>query len=154
VSRARLVAYWVTTGLVAFFMLSGGVTQVLHVPGSMEAFAALGYPVHFVTLLGLWKILAAPALLAPKFPRLKEWAYAGIAFDLSGAAFAWASVGGGDRAAGPLGTAGHILAPLAILALAMTSWGLRPGSRKLAATVVPSAGPSKFPVGLQPALDA
>ena len=153
-SRARLVAYWATTGLVAFCMLSGGVTQVLHVQGSMEAFAALGYPVHFVTLLGIWKILAAPALLAPKFPRLKEWAYAGIAFDLSGGAFAWASVGGGGPAAGPLGTAGHVIAPLAILALAVTSWALRPDSRKLVATAATSKGPSNSPSDLVPAVGA
>jgi hypothetical protein len=77
--------------------------------------------------LGIWKILGALALLAPRFPRLKEWAYAGIAFDLTGAAFAWAVVVDSDA----LGNVGHIIAPLSGLALALTSWALRPDSRKL-----------------------
>jgi uncharacterized membrane protein YphA (DoxX/SURF4 family) len=126
-TRSRLVAYWVTTGLVASSMLSGGVTHVLHVPASVEAFVHLGYPLHFVTLLGIWKILGALALLAPKLPRLKEWAYAGITFDLTGAAFAWAAVGGSDT----LSNTGHIIVPLVGLALALTSWALRPDSRRL-----------------------
>ena len=92
-SRSRLVACWVTTGLVASSMLSAGVAHVLHVPASVDGFVRLGYPLHFVTLLGIWKILGALALLAPKFPRLTEWAHAGIAFDLTGAAFACAVVG-------------------------------------------------------------
>lgn len=61
-SRSRLVAYWVTTGLVASFMLSAGVAHVLHVPASVDGFVRLGYPLHFVTLLGIWKILGALAL--------------------------------------------------------------------------------------------
>ncbi|HMG52883.1 MAG TPA: DoxX family protein [Kofleriaceae bacterium] len=126
-SRPRLVVYWVTTGLVAASMASGGVTHVLRVPASVEAFVYLGYPLHFVTLLGIWKILGALALLAPGFPRLKEWAYAGITFDLTGAAFAWAAVGTSDS----VGNVGHIIVPLVGLALALTSWALRPDSRRL-----------------------
>ncbi|MEO7729821.1 MAG: DoxX family protein [Kofleriaceae bacterium] len=121
------MAYWLTTGLVALSMLSGGVTQVLHVAASVEGFVRLGYPLHFVTLLGLWKILGAVTLLAPKLPRLKEWAYAGITIDLTGAAFAWAAVGERDS----MSNAGHIIVPLVGLALALTSWALRPASRKL-----------------------
>jgi len=127
VSRSRLVPYWVTTGLVALGMVSGGVAQVLHVPANVDGFVRLGYPLHFVTLLGIWKILGALAVLAPRFPRLKEWAYAGIVFDLTGAAFAWAVVRDSDA----LSNAGHIFAPLAGLALALTSWALRPDSRRL-----------------------
>ncbi|WP_437276021.1 DoxX family protein [Sorangium sp. So ce375] len=126
-SRARVVAYWVTTGLVASSMVSGGVAHVLHAPASVDGFVRLGYPLHFVTLLGIWKILGALALLAPKFPRLKEWAYAGLVFDLTGAAFAWAAVGASDSTS----NAGHIVAPLVVLALAVTSWALRPDSRKV-----------------------
>jgi uncharacterized membrane protein len=127
VNRARLVAYWVTTGLVASSMISGGVAHVLHAPASVDGFVRLGYPLHFVTLLGIWKILGALALLAPKFPRLKEWAYAGLVFDLTGAAFAWAAVGASDS----MSNVGHIIAPLVVLALAVTSWALRPDSRKV-----------------------
>jgi len=126
-SRSRAVAYWVTTGLVTLSMLSGGVAHVVHAPASVDGFVRLGYPLHFVTLLGIWKILGAVALLAPRLPRLKEWAYAGVVFDLTGAAFAWAAVGESDS----LGNAGHIIVPLVGLALALTSWALRPSSRKL-----------------------
>jgi uncharacterized membrane protein YphA (DoxX/SURF4 family) len=107
-------------------MLSGGVAHLLHVQSSVDGFVHLGYPLHFVTLLGIWKVLGALALLAPKLPRLKEWAYAGIVFDLTGAAFAWAAVG--DETGG---SASHIIAPLVLLALAATSWALRPASRRL-----------------------
>ena len=127
-SRLKLLAYWVVTTLVALSMFSGGVTQVLRVQACVDAFVHLGYPLHFVTLLGVWKILGAIALLAPGFPRLKEWAYAGITIDLSGAAFAWAAVGGGDA---NLGNSGHIIVPLVGLALALASWALRPESRRL-----------------------
>ncbi|WP_437523769.1 DoxX family protein [Sorangium sp. So ce726] len=125
--RARLVAYWVTTGLVASSLVSGGVAHVLHAPESVDGFVRLGYPLHFVTFLGIWKILGALALLAPRFPRLKEWAYAGLVFDLTGAAYAWAAVGASDS----MSNAGHIIAPLVVLALAVTSWALRPDSRRL-----------------------
>lgn len=126
-TRPRLVAYWVTTGLIALVMISGGFTHVFRVQSSVESLVHLGYPLHFVTLLGIWKILGGLALLAPGIPRVKEWAYAGIAFDLSGAAVAWAAVGAGDSGA----TAGHVLTPLVILAIAVASWALRPASRKL-----------------------
>ncbi len=125
-SIGKTAAYWGATGLVALFMLSGGVAHVLQVQASVDGFVALGYPLHFVTLLGIWKLLGALAILAPKLPRLKEWAYAGIVFDLTGAAFAWASVG---DAAGSTGS--HIVAPLVLLGLAGVSWALRPDSRKL-----------------------
>ena len=84
--------------------------------------AALGYPAYFVTILGARKLLGGLALLAPRLPRLKEWAYAGIAFDLTGAAFSHAAV------AHP---AAKVIAPLVILGLAAASWALRPASRRL-----------------------
>lgn len=110
-SRPKLVTHRVTTGWVALGMVSSGVAHVLRVPASLEGFAILG----------------AIALLAPGFPRLKEWADAGITIDLTGAAFAWSVVGAGDAAS----TAGHIAAPLVGLALTAASWALRPDSRRL-----------------------
>jgi uncharacterized membrane protein YphA (DoxX/SURF4 family) len=77
-SIGKTAAYWGATGLVALFMLSGGVAHVLHLQASVDGFVALGYPLHFVTLLGIWKLLGALAILAPKLPRLKEWAHAGV----------------------------------------------------------------------------
>lgn len=128
-SRAKVIAYWVTTVWVALSMGGGGVAHVLHVQQTVAGFVTLGYPLHVVTLLGIWKILGAVALLVPKFPRLKEWAYAGFVFDLTGAAFAWAATGARDA---DVSNTGHIAAALMGLPLVFASWALRPESRRLA----------------------
>jgi uncharacterized membrane protein YphA (DoxX/SURF4 family) len=122
--KAKNIAYWTTTVLIAFFIGSGGVAQVAHVKETVDGFVhILGYPAYFVTILGVWKVLGAIAILVPGFPRLKEWVYAGIFFDLTGAAASNASVGG-------YGAYGfHIIAPLAIAGLLVASWALRPQSR-------------------------
>ena len=124
--RAKNIAYWITTGLVAFFIGPGGVAQVARVPGTVNGFVhILGYPAYFVVILGVWKVLGTIAILVPRFPRLKEWAYAGIFFDLTGAIASNASVGG-------YGAYGfHIIAPLVIAGLAVASWALRPQSRTI-----------------------
>jgi DoxX-like family len=85
----------------------------------------LGYPLYFFAILGFWKLLGAIAILVPRFPRLKEWAYAGIFFDLTGAAASCAAVGGYGV------YAFHVLAPLFLACLTMASWALRPQSRVL-----------------------
>ncbi|HZC43689.1 MAG TPA: DoxX family protein [Acidobacteriaceae bacterium] len=124
--KSKNVAYWITTVLIAFFIGSGGVMQVARVPATVDGFVRiLHYPAYFVTILGVWKVLGAIAILVPRFPRLKEWAYAGIIFDLTGAAASVASVG--DYGA----YAFHILAPLIIAGLTVASWALRPPSRKI-----------------------
>ena len=88
----------------------------------------MGYPTYFMTIHTIWCILAGVALIVPRFPRLKEWAYAGFFFDLTSAAIARAAVG--DAAA-------DIIAPLVFLALVLASWALRPASRKLASASAP-----------------
>ena len=120
----RSIGYWTSTTLVALAFLSGGVFSLLGLEGPRQGMAALGYPAYFVILLGIWKVLGALAILAPRFPLLKEWAYAGIAFDLTGAAVSHAAVG--DPAA-------KVIAPLVFLAIAAASWRLRPASRRLEA---------------------
>ena len=93
--KAKNIVYWTTTVLIAFFIGSGGVAQLARVPDTVDGFVhILGYPLYFVTILGVWKVLGAIAILVPRFPRLKEWAYAGIFFDLTGAAASSAAVGG------------------------------------------------------------
>jgi uncharacterized membrane protein YphA (DoxX/SURF4 family) len=88
----RVISYWVTTMVTALELLAGGVTDLIHgrtalVAGDPVALvlAHLGYPVYLLTILGVWKLLGAIALLAPRFPRLKEWAYAGSFFVYAGA---------------------------------------------------------------------
>ena len=124
--KAKIIAYWTTTILVAFFIGSGGVAQLAQYQGNPHGVVpVLGYPMYFFAILGVWKVLGAIAILVPRFPRLKEWAYAGIFFDLTGAAASCAAVGG-------YGAYGfHVLAPLFICVLAVASWALRPDSRKI-----------------------
>ena len=84
--KFRNIGYWVATGLVALGFAFGGIMDVMRSPEVVAGMAHLGYPAYFATLLGIWKILGAIAILAPGFPRVKEWAYAGMFFDLTGAA--------------------------------------------------------------------
>ena len=132
--KIKSIAYWVMTIFVALPIGSGGVAQVLRLQQNVDGFVhVLGYPLYFVTILGVWKILGAIAILVPGFPRLKEWAYAGIFFDLTGAAATWAAVGGS-------GEAMHIVAPLIITGFTMVSWALRPPSRVIGVIVPAKSG--------------
>lgn len=130
--NTKNIAYWATTGLVAFAFLGGGAADLSRSEDVLAGMAHLGYPVYFATILGIWKILGAVALVAPGFPRLKEWAYAGIFFDLTGAAASHAASGDG---------ADKVMVPLVILGLAVASWALRPAARRLAAGAQPVALP-------------
>ncbi len=96
--------------------------QILRTPDSVAGVVKLGYPVYFVVLLGVWKALGAAVIVAPRLPRLKEWAYAGIVFDLTGAAVSHAASGS---------SAGNVVGPLLFTLLALASWALRPESRTL-----------------------
>jgi uncharacterized membrane protein YphA (DoxX/SURF4 family) len=120
--NTRLIAYWIATALTAFVFLSGGPPEIARYQPVMQGMRHLGYPDYFMVILGVWKILGGLVVLAPGLPRLKEWAYAGMLFDLSGAAASHASVGDPVM---------KIATPLIILGVVMASWALRPESRKL-----------------------
>jgi uncharacterized membrane protein YphA (DoxX/SURF4 family) len=120
--KGRRIGYWVATALTAFVFLSGGVMDIIQPPELLKGMTDLGYTAYFTTILGVWKVLGGITVLVPRFPRLKEWAYAGMFFDLSGASASHASVG--DPVA-------KIVTPLIILGIVMASWALRPESRKL-----------------------
>ena len=132
--KAKKIAYWTTTILVAFFV-SGGVVQIAQFKANPHGVVPeLGYPMYFFAIIGVWKVLGAIAILVPRFPRLKEWAYAGIFFDLTGAAASCAAVGG-------YGAYGfHVIAPLLIAVLAVTSWALRPPSRTIGVLIPATNG--------------
>ena len=123
--KTRSIVYWTTTVLVAFFM-SGGIAQLVQYRANPHGVVPdLGYPMYFFAILGVWKVLGAIAILVPRFRRLKEWAYAGIFFDLTGAAASCAAVGG-------YGAYGfHVIAPLIIAGITVASWALRPESRRI-----------------------
>jgi len=125
-SKGRTVVYWIMTALVAFFIGSGGIAQVMQYFASPHAVVpVLGYPMYFFAILGFWKFFGALTILVPRFPRLKEWAYAGIFFDLTGAAASNAMSGG-------YGAYGfHVIAPLIITGFMLVSWALSPPRRTL-----------------------
>jgi uncharacterized membrane protein YphA (DoxX/SURF4 family) len=123
--------YWTTTILIALAFLSGGAAYLGRAEFAASGLAELGYPPYFITILGVWKVLGALAILAPRLPRLKEWAYAGIAFDLTGAAFSHAAFGH---------PAAKMIAPLVLLGITVASWTLRPPSRKLGASIPQAKG--------------
>ncbi|MEO8573568.1 MAG: DoxX family protein [Pyrinomonadaceae bacterium] len=87
------IAYWTVTALMAGFMLMTSLPDVLMVEGAMEMFRHLGYPSYFVPFVGVAKILGVITVLVPGFRRLKEWAYAGLVFDLIGAFYSHLSLG-------------------------------------------------------------
>ena len=126
--KLKSIAYWVTTTLIAAAFLLSGVIDAAARPPAVAFVAHLGYPAYFCTMIGVWKVLGGVALLAPRFPRLKEWAYAGILFDLTGAAISHAASGD---------SASHVMVPLTFASIACVSWMLRPHSRMLV-TLVPA----------------
>ena len=122
-SWGRTIAYWLTTAVMIFVMGSGGVADTMRIPAVTEGMSHLGYSTYFCVILGVWKVLAAVAFVIPRTPRLKEWAYAGTFFDLTGAAASHFAVG--DP---PL----KVVAPLIFVLITVASWALRPPSRRLA----------------------
>lgn len=122
-SRRHIIAYWVTTALVIFELALGGVWDVLRVPQVRGLIERLGYPAYFPVILGIWKLLGAVALVIPRFPRLKEWAYAGVFFDLTGAV--------ASLFASELIDVGTMAYPIIMTGVAVASWALRPSSRRL-----------------------
>jgi uncharacterized membrane protein YphA (DoxX/SURF4 family) len=120
--RNQVVVYWVTTALLALELALGGVWDVLRVPQVREVTDRLGYPTYFLVILGVWKLLGAIALIVPRFPRLKEWAYAGVVFNLTGALASHVVSRVIDA-----GTLGYLLVMMGVTA---ASWFSRPPSRR------------------------
>ena len=118
----RLIGYWIFTALTAFIFLAGGAVDVARPEFAVQGITHLGYPVYFMVILGVWKVLGGVAVLLPGTPRLKEWAYAGMFFNLSSAAISHAAVGD---------AVGEMLTPLVILGFVAASWALRPADRML-----------------------
>jgi uncharacterized membrane protein YphA (DoxX/SURF4 family) len=120
--KAQSIGYWICTVLIGLSFLSGGAAHLLSVPQVVEGITHLGYPAYFVTILGIWKVLGAAAILIPGFVLIKEWAYAGMFFELTGATASHVASGSDVR---------HIVVPLMLAALVVASWALRPESRRL-----------------------
>jgi hypothetical protein len=116
------IFYWIFTGLFGFFMLFSAIPDMLSQPVAIEGMHnGLGYPIYFVPFIGVAKALGVLAILVPGFPRLKEWAYAGLFFDLIGATYSIFAVGN-------IPGVGFMLLPLA---LAIASYVFYTKRRKL-----------------------
>ena len=126
-TKRNKIIYWIATIWLSLGMLSTGTVQLFQIkgdgPGSVDSMIHLGYPVYFVTILGICKILGVVSLLIPKFPLLKEWAYAGFFFMMSGAVFTHIAASN---------SMSEIFPSLLLLILTLVSWYFRPGERKLA----------------------
>ena len=121
--KTKTILFWISTALVALAMLAGGLADLIKPADLVADMGRLGYPVYFMTILGVWKVLGAVAILAPKFPRIKEWAYAGIFFDLSGAFASHLSIGDPITQVIPI---------VVLIGMLSASYTLRPESRRLA----------------------
>ena len=111
------IGFWLVTVVVAFAMIAGGAADFLLIDDVKAGMDHLGYPHYFARLLGVWKVLGGIAILVPDAPKLKEWAYAGIFFDLSGAFVSHVAVGDGiDKLAPPL-----VLAVLLVVSYVLKS---------------------------------
>jgi hypothetical protein len=119
--RYRSVGYWVATVLVAIELGLGGIWDIARIPYVRNLVTHLGYPSYFLVLLGCWKVLGAVALLVPRRPLLKEWAYAGAFFTYTGAIVSHLTTGY---------ALGELPLLVALTALTVLSWALRPPSRR------------------------
>ncbi|GIO29024.1 MULTISPECIES: DoxX family protein [Paenibacillus] len=124
-TNGKKIAYWTVTSLLVVAIMLSGIGQLMQYGGNVELVTNLGYPLYIMTILGIWKVLGAIALLVPGFPRLKEWVHAGIFFLMTGAALSHAF-------ANDYGNYGfNMILPLSYAALNIASWILRPQSRIL-----------------------
>jgi len=121
-TKANKIIYWISTLWLALGMVSTGAVQLFQLKTEVDLTANLGYPAYFITILGIWKFLGVVALLIPKFVLLKEWAYAGFFFVMSGAIFS--HLASGDAV-------NKIFPSLLLLVLTMISWYFRPADRKV-----------------------
>jgi hypothetical protein len=120
--KKKLIWYWIITAILSFFIFSGGLAQAMQLKGVVEGFKPLGYPTYFISIIGVWKVLGVIAILLPKFQLLKEWAYAGIFFAMTGAVIS--HIASDDVNV-------KIIAPFLLAVFTVLSWYLRPADRKI-----------------------
>lgn len=121
-TKRNKIIYWIATGWLALGMMSTGIVQLLQVKEETDMMTHLGYPLYFLTIIGVWKLLGVVAVLVPGFPLVKEWAYAGFFFAMTGAVISHLA-----RADAAL----ELFGPLLLLVLTIVSWYFRPADRKM-----------------------
>ena len=123
-TKRNKIIYWIATVWLALGMVSTAALQLFQGKegqGGADMVTHLGYPVYLLTILGIWKFLGVVAVLIPKFPLLKEWAYAGFFFVMSGAIFSHIASGDSIK---------EIFPSLLLLILTLVSWYFRPADRR------------------------
>jgi hypothetical protein len=120
--KRKLISYWIITGILSFCIFLGGLAQAVLANGVVQGFKPLGYPTYFISLIGVWKMLGVIAILIPNFKLLKEWAYAGIFFAMTGAVIS--HIASNDVHV-------QIIAPFLFAVFTVLSWYLRPADRKI-----------------------
>ena len=121
-TKRNNIIYWTATVILALFMFVGGLAQIFRQKDNVDGIIHLGYPLYFMTILGVWKVLGVITILLPRFPLVKEWAYAGFFFAMTGAVIS--HIASGDQFS-------HFIAPLVFAILTVVSWYFRPAVRRL-----------------------
>ncbi len=121
-TKRNKIMYWIFTIWLALGMTATGIVQLIRVEEEVKNFSHLGFPLYLMTIIGAWKMLGVIAILVPKFPLVKEWAYAGFFFAMSGAVIAHIICGDGGK---------ELFGPLLLLILTVVSWYFRPADRKI-----------------------
>jgi uncharacterized membrane protein len=122
-TKRNKIIYWIATSLLALGMLQSGIFAVLRTKEWVNLVTGLGYPIYFLTILGIWKILGVIAILIPRFKLLKEWAYAGFFFAMTGALVSHLAIG--DYAVKA------IAGPFFQIIFIILSWYFRPADRRI-----------------------
>ncbi|MBR9860552.1 DoxX family protein [bacterium] len=121
-NKRNKIIYWVASIWLALAMLASAVQQIFNIGGFEEIMERLDYPPYFSVIIGIWKVAGVVVLLLPRLPTIKEWAYAGFFFVMTGALFSHIAVGD------PLTEA---IPSIVLLVMVLTSWYFRPLNRKL-----------------------
>jgi uncharacterized membrane protein YphA (DoxX/SURF4 family) len=120
--KASKITYWIATLWLSLGMTATGIVQLMRTDDEVQLMASLSYPVYLLSIIGVWKILGVIAVLVPRFPLVKEWAYAGFFIAMSGAIVSHLIVGHGAK---------ELFGPALLLVLTFVSWYFRPASRRL-----------------------
>ncbi|WP_207425127.1 DoxX family protein [Pedobacter sp. SYSU D00535] len=121
-TKTKKIVFWIATVWLSLGMVSTGIVQIIQMEEEVDRMQVMGYPSYFLLIIGVWKILGVIAILSPKLPLLKEWAYAGFFFLMSGAILSHLIAGS---------PATDFFGPLLLLVLTIISWYFRPADRKV-----------------------
>jgi uncharacterized membrane protein YphA (DoxX/SURF4 family) len=121
-TKRNKIIYWIATIWLSLGMTATGIVQLIKMKEETDKMAFLGYPIYFLTILAIWKFLGVIMVLLPKFPLLKEWAYAGFFFAMSGAVFSHFASGSAPK---------EFFGPILLIVLTIVSWYFRPADRKI-----------------------